>query len=290
MPDQIPQHYSTEFSTNWIHRVQQTAGRLDPFVEDDAFDGERKRYDRIGAQNSRKRTERKGPTNIIDPALDHRWAYRASFDIGNLLDQDDARNLGPLVVPTSDYVRSHANAYHRDSDDIAWQAALDDALTGELGNTPSPLPAGQKIAVGSPGSDGLTLAKLITANQILEDADLEDEQPRVLCVTARQLSDLLNTTEIKSADYNTVKALVNGTIDTFMGFKFVKIKRLRKSVGNVRTLVGWVKGAIKRIKGPMNSDVSMRKDLSMATQIYSSWNLGAVRIYDEGVVQIDVQE
>lgn len=288
MPDSIPQHYSTEFSTNWIHRVQQTNGRLDPFVEDDSFEGERKRYDRIGAQNSRRRTERKGPTNIVDPALDHRWAYRASYDVGNLLDQDDARNLGPLVVPTSDYVRSHANAYHRDSDDVAWQAALDDALTGELGNTPSALPVSQKIAVGV---TGLTLQKLIDANQILEDADLEDDQPRVLCVTARQLTDLLNTTEIKSIDYNTVRALVNGTIDTFMGFKFVKIKRLRKNTEtNVRSLVGWVKGAVKRIKGPMQSDVSIRKDLSMATQIYSSWNLGAVRVYDEGVVQIDVLE
>lgn len=286
MPDLIPQHYSTEFSTNWIHRVQQTNGRLDTFVEDDSFEGERKRYDRIGAQNSRKRTERKGPTNIIDPALDHRWAYRASFDIGNLLDQDDAKNLGPLVVPTSDYVRSHANAYHRDSDDVAWQAALDDAMTGELGNTPLALPGAQKIAAGG---TGLTLAKLIQANEILEDADIEDEQPRVLCVTAKQLTDLLNTTEVKSADYNTVKALVNGTIDTFMGFKFVKIKRLRKAAGT-RTLAGWVKGAIKRIKGPMQSDVSVRKDLSMATQIYSSWNLGAVRVYDEGVVQIDVAE
>jgi hypothetical protein len=51
-----------------------------------------------------------------------------------------------------------------------------------------------------------------------------------------------------------------------------------------------VKGAIKRIKGTMMSKIDLRADLSYATQIYSSWNLGAVRIYDEGVVQIDCQE
>lgn len=284
--DTIPQHFTTEFSTNWIHRVQQTKGRLDAYVEDESFTGERKRYSRIGAQTSSRRTERKGPTNIKETDLDNRWAYRQPFDLGNLLDKDDAQNLGQLVLPTSDYVKSHTNAYHRDSDDVAWQAALDPAMTGELGATPSALPSEQTIVHGS---TGLTLAKLIAANEILEDADLEDDAPRILCVTAAQITDLLNTTEVKSADYNTVKALASGQVDTFMGFKFVKIKRLRK-VSTTRYCVGWVKGAIKRIKGSMMSDVSIRKDLSYSTQIYSAWNLGAVRVYDEGVIEIECTE
>lgn len=288
MPDTIPAHYTQEFSTNWIHRVQQTKGRLDGYVEDESFEGERKRFDRIGAQHSRRRTERKGPTNLSDPGLDSRWAYRQSFDLGNLLDKDDAQNLGRLVLPTSDYVKSHTNAYHRDADDIAWQAAMNDAMTGELGSIASPLPSGQKIAVGSTPT-GLTIAKLIAANEILEDADLEDDQPRVLCVTARQITDLLNSPEIQNADFNTVRALAAGQVDTFMGFKFVKIRRLKKT-STTRHCVGWVKGAVKRIKGTMLSDVSIRKDLSMSTQIYSAWNLGAVRIYDEGVIQIDCKE
>jgi hypothetical protein len=286
MADTIPEHYSTEFSTNWIQRTQQTRGRLDAFVEDINFSGERKRFDRIGSQSSHKRTERKGPTIITDPSMDARWAYRQSYELANLLDRDDAQNLAPLVLPTSDLVVSHTNAYHRDADDIAWSAALGDAMTGEAGATASALPAGQKIAAGG---TGLTLAKLIAANQILEDADLEDGNPRVLCVTAAQLTDLLNTTEVKSADYNSVKALTNGEIDTFMGFKFVKIKRLPK-VSTTRSLPGWVKGAIKRIKGPMRSSIDIRTDLSYSTQIASMWNLGAVRIYDEGVIQIDVIE
>lgn len=286
MADTIPQHYTTEFSTNWIHRVQQTKGRLDAFVEGESFTGERKRYDRIGAQTSRKRTERKGPTNLSDPTLDFRWAYRQSFDLGNLLDKDDAQNLGQLVLPTSDYVKSHTAAYHRDKDDVAHQAALADVMTGELGATPVALPSGQKIANGS---TGLTLAKLLAANEILEDADLEDEMPRVICITAKQITDLLNTTEVKNVDYNSVKALAAGAIDTFMGFKFIKIKRLPKA-STIRSCVCWVKGAIKRIDGSMMSDISIRKDLSMSTQIYSAWNLGAVRVYDEGVVQIDCVE
>lgn len=286
MPDTIPQHFTTEFSTNWTQRAQQMQARLDAYVTDETFSGERKRYDRIGAQSSRKRTERKGPTNIVDTALDSRWAYRNPFDLGNLLDKDDALNLGALVLPTSDYVASHAMAYNRDCDDIAWSTALGSVMTGEQGSTPSALPAGQQIANGG---TGLTLAKLITANQILEDADLEDGQPRVLCITAHQISDLLNTTQVQNIQYNNVKALAAGQIDTFMGFRFIKIKRL-PVVAGVRSCVGWVKGSIRRIKGSMMSDISIRRDLSMATQIYSAWNLGGTRVYDEGTIQIDCLE
>ena len=286
--DTIPAHYTTEFSTNWIQRVQQTKGRLDEFVVDEDFEGERKRYDRISAQESRQRAERKAPTPISNPDMDSRWAFSRSYDLGNMLDADDARNLGKLVLPTSDYVMSHAAAYHRNADDVAWMAALDDAIIGELGTTTAPLPATQKIAHGG---TGLTIAKLRVANYILEDADLEDDQPRVLCVTAQQLYNLLTTTEVTSADFNTVKALVDGQIDTFMGFKFKKIRRLRKPFpSTTRSCVAWVKGAIRRLKGPKMTNISVRTDLSYATQIYSQWHLGAVRVYDEGVVQIDCTE
>jgi hypothetical protein len=286
MADTIPAHYTTEFGTNWQHRVQQTKGRLDAWVEDHSFTGERKRFDRINSQTSRRRTERKGPTIITDPELDSRWAYRGAFEITNLLDRDDAMNLGNLVLPTSDLVISHANAYHRDADDVAWSAAIDPVMTGELGATSTVLPSTQTIVHGG---TGLTLAKLIAANELLEDADLEDGMPRVLCVTSNQITDLLNTTEVRSADYNSVRALVAGEIDSFMGFKFVKIKRLPKS-GSTRSCPGWVKGAIKRTKGEKSSRIDLRPDLSYSTQIASMWHLGATRIYDEGVIVIECTE
>jgi hypothetical protein len=282
----ISDHFTTEFSSNWIHRVQQMSARLDAFVEDEMFDGERKRYDRLSAQTSREKTERIAPTNPIEVGSDSRWAFRRTFDIPNILDEDDAKNLGQLVLPTSDYVKSHAMAYHRDCDRIAWSAALDDCITGKLGTTATALGSGQKIVHGSVG---LTLTKLLTANEILEGADLEDGAVRVMVVSPQQLTNLLNTTEIKNADYNTVKALATGQIDTFMGFKFIKSNYLRKA-STTRTCVAWVKGAIKRTKGAMTSKISTRDDLSGATQIRSVWHLGATRVYDEGVVSIECTE
>lgn len=296
MADTIPAHYATEFSTNWIQRAQQKPARLDAYVVEESFMGERKRFDRLDKMSSRKRTERKGPTNIVDASDDSRWIFRESYDVGNMLDAMDAKKLAPLLLPDGEYVQAHSFAFNRDKDDVAWKAALGSVITGELGTTVTPFPSstqwigkGGVVGASTGTATGLTVAKLITANRILQGADLDDDGTRVLVCTPFEIENLLNTTKVTSADYNTIKALVNGTIDTFMGFKFVINNRLPVAT-NVRTCVAWVKGAIKRSTGSKMSDISIRKDLSMAIQIYSSWELGATRVYDEGVIQIDCDE
>ena len=47
---------------------------------------------------------------------------------------------------------------------------------------------------------------------------------RTIAITADSLDQLLATTPVTSSDFNTVKTLVNGEIDTFLGFKFVIIE------------------------------------------------------------------
>jgi len=46
---------------------------------------------------------------------------------------------------------------------------------------------------------------------------------RFFLITPGGLEQLLGATEVTSIDYNNVKALVQGEVDTFMGFKFVMI-------------------------------------------------------------------
>lgn len=286
MPDPIPSHYATEFSTNWIHRAQQSTARFDAFVEDIQFNGERKRFDRLQKLTATLRTTRKANTPVQDVSTDSRWCYRATFDLPNILAEEDARNLAPLVLPDSDIVKAHAMEYQRKLDSVAYDAARGDVMTGEAGTTPSSLPSGQKIAHGS---TGLTLAKLLSANEILDGADLEEGAMRILAVAPQQITNLLNTTEVKSADYNTVKALAEGKIDTFMGFKFVKSNLLTKT-STTRFCVAWVKGAIKRCRGAIRTTIDRLPDRSNAVQIFSSWDLSACRVYDEGVVEIACTE
>jgi len=66
---------------------------------------------------------------------------------------------------------------------------------------------------------GLDLAKLTAAAQLMDELEI-DEEDRYFVGTTKAKQQLLNTTEVTSSDYATVKSLVNGQVNTFMGFTF----------------------------------------------------------------------
>ncbi|MBF9655991.1 phage capsid protein, partial [Streptococcus pseudopneumoniae] len=75
------------------------------------------------------------------------------------------------------------------------------------------LPSAQKVAAASAG---LPIAKLRSAREILLGADVDLDMGATCIINPAGLTDLLSATEITSSDYNTVKALVQGQVDTFL--------------------------------------------------------------------------
>ena len=69
------------------------------------------------------------------------------------------------------------------------------------------------------GGNNLTLAKLIECSRDLNDQGVPTSDRHIL-VSAAGLDSLLNDTNVTSTDFNSVKSLVMGEIDTFVGFKF----------------------------------------------------------------------
>lgn len=81
------------------------------------------------------------------------------------------------------------------------------------------------------GAAGLTVAKLVTASTRLTDLGVPSEG-RCILITAAGLEDLLNDDNATSSDFNTVRALVRGELDTFVGFK-IKVIETRVEGGLV---------------------------------------------------------
>ena len=69
------------------------------------------------------------------------------------------------------------------------------------------------------GGTGLDLAKLTDLVQLMDDIEIPEEG-RIFVGSTTGKKQLLNTTEVTSADYNTVKALTNGQVNSFLGFTF----------------------------------------------------------------------
>ena len=66
--------------------------------------------------------------------------------------------------------------------------------------------------------------------------------------SANQRENLLSDSVIQSIDTNTVRALVNGQIYTYMGFNFIKTQRAPIS-GTNRDVYFWVKSSMQAAVG-----------------------------------------
>lgn len=115
-----------------------------------------------------------------------------------------------------------------------------DAMAITYSTTPSTIDIGHQIAAG--GTE-LTVAKLREANYVLTDRGVPESERYIAC-RAFDISNLLSETAVTSIDYNNVKALVNGSIDTFLGFKFKVIET--RSEGGLPTnkAYAWHKSAV----------------------------------------------
>lgn len=70
---------------------------------------------------------------------------------------------------------------------------------------------------------GMNMAKIRKAKRYMDDQGVP-MGGRVMTISAAGLESLLGETPVTSSDYNSVKALVNGELDTFVGFKFETIE------------------------------------------------------------------
>jgi hypothetical protein len=207
------------------------------------------------------------------------------YDWGDFVDEPDEVRM--LIKPESQYAQNAMWAMGRAKDDNIIAAFYSNAYSGKDGSTTVPLPAGQKIAQdGTPSS--ITLAKLIAARTVLGKADVDPDEPRCIALSPSAGGALLNVSEVKSADYNTVRVLVDGRVDTFMGFKFIETNRLPLvTTGTYRAAYAWVQSGVGVAIGTdIKTKIVERADKNFSVYVWASMDIGATRIEDEKVVEI----
>ncbi len=282
MSFQVDTAFVKQYSSTLQYLVQQKGSRLREAVRTETLTGEEAYYDQIGATDAIEKIARHGDSPLISTPHSRRRVNQRDFEWGDMVDKPDKVRL--LVDPTSNYLQSAMWSLGRRMDDIVIEAASGSSLTGKNGTVSVPLPAAQKIAVGAAG---LTLAKLIEAKEKLDAAEVDPDEPRYIAVTARQVTNLLNTTEVKSSDYNTVKALVAGQIDSFMGFKFIRTQRLAVDGAASRLVLAWVKsGLLLAIGQDMQGQIAPRPDKSFSTYVYACLSCAATRMEEAKIVEI----
>ena len=285
MSTQITTAFSQQFSTNVQLLSQQTGSILRGGVSEESVTGEKAFFDQVGAAAAVKRTSRHQDTPMVDTPHSRRMVTMDAYEWADLI--DDADKIQMLIDPTSTYARAAAAAMGRAMDDAIIAAATGTSLTGKAGASSTTMLAANQIANGSAD---MSVAKLIEAKKILDLGSVDPSIPRHIALGPDQIEALLNTTSVTSSDFNTVKALVQGEINTFMGFQFHVTTRLAKS-GNIRTCFAWAEDGVKLAVGKdVTSRIDERSDKSYSTQVYYCAQFGATRMEEEKVVQIDCDE
>lgn len=288
MSDQITTALVQNYASGIYTLVQQKGSRLEARVRVEMLDAEFGFYDQVGAGVAQKRSSRHADTPYTPTPHARRRVAMEDYEYSDLLDKQDQIRL--LNDPTNAYNQAAAFALGRVQDDILIAAAIGSSATGKTGSTPVSLPSGSKVAVAA---SGLTLAKLLAAKEILDAYENDPDEERNVALRAKDVTTLLNTTEVKSADYNTVKALVEGRINTFVGFNFIRTERINSFTatdGSSKPVLAWRKSALLLAKGSsIKGRIGERADKSYSTQVYSALSAGATRMEEEGVIEISVQ-
>ena len=286
MSVQITTAFIEQYKSNVFHLAQQKGSRLRDAVRSEQVVGKAHYFERIGSTAALKRTSRHSDTPRVDTPHSRRRVTMESYDWADLIDNEDKVRM--LISPDSEYAQAGAWAMGRAMDDAIIDAASGNAFGGVAGGTTVALPSAQKIVHGSAG---LSVTKLIEAKEILDANSVDPEEPRFCVVTSKQLSDLLAITQITSADFNSVKALVQGDIDTFLGFNFIRTERLDTNSSSNRLVLAFAQSGIGLAVGQdIQTRISERADKNYATQVFLSMTIGATRIEDEKVVEIECTE
>ena len=290
MSSQITTAFVEQYSSNVSMLAQQMGSRLRAAVDVESVVGKNAFFDQIGVTAAVQRTSRHADTPQIDTPHSRRRVSLSDYEWADLIDEQD--KVRTLIDPTSNYAKAAAAALGRSMDDVIITALGGTAATGVAGATSTSLPSGSKFAT-SDQSDGLTIAKLIASKKFFDLGDVDPSIPRYIVCGATQIADLLNTTQVTSSDFNTVKALAAGEVDTFMGFKFIMSNRLSFDATNTddRLVYAFTQDAIKLAIGKdITSKIDVRADKSYATQVYTCMTLGAVRMQESKVFQIPCNE
>lgn len=304
MSQEITENFSQQYASNVFHLSQQKGSRLRSAVRQESQKGKTAYYDRIGSVTAVRKSGRHSSTPQLDTPHSRRAVTLEDYEWADLVDDQDKIRM--LHDPTSEYAIAAMWAMGRAMDDVIIEALGGTSLAGEAGGTSVDLATTNKLAAhtGSALSD-LNVKTLRAAKRYLDAAEVDPSIKRYFVCGSKQIEALLGQTEVTSADYNTVKALVSGEVNTFMGFEFIQLERLTTqvsalsgststgAVGSGSSLIGARKcyafasdGALLSIGEDMVGKISDRPDKSHATQVYAKMSIGGTRMEENKVVQV----
>jgi hypothetical protein len=305
MSFEITEAFVKQYNSTIYHLVQQKGSRLRDKTRNESQKGQEQFFDRLGSVVAAKKTGRHSDTPLISTPHSRRRVTLEDYEHADLIDDQDL--IRTLIDPTSAYSQAFMWSFGRAMDDEIIAAADGLAYAGQNGQTSVAHPNSQKLVSVSGGAGaGMNVNALRGAKRKFDAADVDESIKRYGAINSASLESLLKETEVTSADFNTVRALVMGDLNTYMGFEFVRTERIglqsgalafNQTSGSVgagagdadgyRKNIFWAQDGLLFSQGMgMETRIDERSDKSYSTQVFARMSVGATRMEEEKVVMV----
>lgn len=303
MSTEVTTAFVQQFNANVMHLSQQKGSRLAPYVRNETQVGKSEFFDQLDSTEAVEKTSRHSDTPLVDSQHARRRVTLKDYEWADLIDQQDKIRM--LIDPENEYAMAAVWAMGRKKDDNIIAAADGTAYIGEDGTSTQSHPNSQKVgATDGTSETPMNVSTLRRMNEKFGANDVDEDEEKYIAVSQHQITTLLGQTEVTSSDYNVVKALVDGKIDTFLGFKFLRTQRLLVQGSNLsysatdgsvgagglqanghERCFAWAKNGLLLSTGKeIMTDIGQRRDKSLATQVYVCMTIGATRMEEKRVV------
>ena len=210
---------------------------------------------------------------------------------------------GSVTATLSDYIAAeYSDIFMQAKVNFDERAELVKVVSGAIGRRQDQLIIDALVASSTSNtvassiggaSTNLNLDKLLAAKKALDAKNVPMDN-RHIFIHANNLSGLLGETKVTSSDFNSIKALVNGELNTFLGFNFHTIGDrdeggLPVSSGD-RKVYAFHRDAIGMAEG-----IAPKTEINYIPEktsflVSSMFSAGAVAIDAEGIVEITCDE
>lgn len=287
------------FSNNWQTEYEQNGSALEKCVRVETQDAPTAFHKSVGRPASAViKSSRHADTPSMETPLNNRLVSLTTAQYGEKIDRQDALKLG--ADPTSWIVKSAAQSLANQVDSTIITAAFGNALGGADGTTQIAFGANtgadnmtvavDYVASGTAAASNLTVVKLLQGAYLLKkrNPSIGKSKKIYFVGTPAQERSLLNSVQVGSADYNELRALFNGTVDSFAGINFVWVDEDTLPIdGNkVRSNLMFVEDGLLLAKGASFTGMDPLPGKSYSVQVYAEILCGATRMDENKVAKI----
>lgn len=230
----IPNHHVKAFSSNIMHLAQQKYSRLRKTARIEQVNGEAKRLERYGAGDALSKDEYNQNVVYSTSEQSSRWITPTTEFRAELVDHFSKLRL--IYSPEAELTKSFAMTMGREIDYKVIAGLVNDAQSGKDGSTVVAVTDASKKVVQqtysavSGDTGDLSFEALLKAREFFMENESVMDGENIICVcTAKDIVNLLNDPKLTSSDYMQVKALVNGDINSALGFEFIRTELINNS-------------------------------------------------------------